>query len=146
MGSGVDPEELAPLHRTALKLGIANQVLVLPDVDDGTTLLLYQACQAFVFASLDDCLGLPVIRAMRCGAPTIVSDLGLLHEIVRDPAARFDPTHETSVATALERALTDEPFLESRLEAGSHDVGRYSWDAWEENVWAAYDFAARRRP
>jgi hypothetical protein len=127
-------------------LGIESHVVNVSTVDDATEVALYQTCRAFVFPSLDGSCPLPVIKAMRCGAPVIVSDTGSLSEIVRDPESRFDPSDEASLAAAMEEILTNDPFLESRRESSTREAARYSWDAWEVAVLEAYDRAARRRP
>jgi glycosyltransferase involved in cell wall biosynthesis len=144
--SGADPDQLAALRHEATALGVVGRVIILVDVHDPTMILLCQACHAFVSPSLDDCLGLPVIKAMSCGAASIVSNIEPLCEIVSDPGARFDPTHDAGIAGALRRVLTDEHFVECRRQAGLRDAARYSWDAWEQSVLAAYDYAAQRRP
>jgi glycosyltransferase involved in cell wall biosynthesis len=121
-------------------------VVAFSTVDKATALDLYQTCRAFVFPSRAGSCPLPVIKAMRCGAPVIVSDAGSLPEIVRDQEAMFDPSDEASLTAAMQEILTDDLFHESRREASARERARYSWDAWEVAVLEAYERAARRRP
>jgi glycosyltransferase involved in cell wall biosynthesis len=144
--SGSDQHQLDSLRGEVSGLGLVNQIVVLSEVDEAAMVTLYQGCRAFVFPSFDRGRALPAIAAMRCGAPTIVSDVGPLPEIVQSREARFDPSNEPAMAAAIERILTDEQFLESRRQAGSRDAARYSWESWEVAVVDAYEQAAGRRP
>jgi glycosyltransferase involved in cell wall biosynthesis len=141
-----DRSFLDSFDQEAQMLGVADRIVIRPFVKDETMAQLYRNCRAFVFPCLGEELGLPVLRALRYGVPTIVSDVAPLREIVRDADARFNPSYETDIARALYRVITDERFAESRRQAGEREVARYSWDSWEEAVLAGYAYAARRRP
>jgi glycosyltransferase involved in cell wall biosynthesis len=137
---------LTLLRDEARNLGVGGRVIIHPRLPETAVFTLYQLCHVFVFPCLNEELGLPVLRAMRCGAPTIVSDVGPMREMVRDPVARFNPSFESDVAATLCRVIMDEHFAESRRQSGLRDAARYTWDSWEASVLAAYDDAARRRP
>jgi glycosyltransferase involved in cell wall biosynthesis len=91
------------------RLGIADRVLFPGYVGDPELVALYQACHLFIFPSLYEGFGLPVAEALACGAPALASANSSLVELVGEDA-RFDPYSPSSIAAAMERALTDDAF------------------------------------
>ena len=90
---------------------------------------LYNLCYAFIFPSLHEGFGLPVLEAMSCGAPVIASNTSSLPEVVGDADALFDPTSEQDLLSKLTRVLTDISFRERLIEQGAQNLKHYSWDA-----------------
>jgi glycosyltransferase involved in cell wall biosynthesis len=130
-----------PFWPQAESLGIADRVVFTGFVSDEELVLLYQATSLFVFPSLYEGFGLPVIEALACGAPAIVGRNSSLVELVDQEEALFDPADPASVGAALTRALT-EPGLLDRLrrpEAGE----QFTWRRIADLTAAAYDEIAR---
>ena len=144
--SQAEPEQLAPLRAAAAELGVGDRVVLTSFVDYDTVVLLYQSCHTMVYPSLYEGLGLPVIEAMRCGACTLVSDVGPLREIVHDPAGRFDPNDVADSECKLRRVLDDLAFADRRRSDGITDGLRYTWEQSARPAQDAYHLAARRRP
>lgn len=90
---------------------------------------LYNLCYAYIFPSLHEGFGLPVLEAMSCGAPVIASNTSSLPEVVGDADALFDPTSEQDILSKLTRVLTDISFREKLIEQGEKNLKHYSWDA-----------------
>ena len=90
---------------------------------------LYNLCHAYVFPSLHEGFGLPVLEAMSCGAPVIASNTSSLPEVVGDADALFDPISEQDMLSKLTRVLTDKSFREKLIEQGAQNLAHYSWDA-----------------
>ena len=143
--SQADPEQLAPLRAVAAELGVGDRVILTSFVDYDTMVLLYQSCHTMVYPSLYEGLGLPVIEAMRCGASTLVSNVGALREIVHDRAGRFDPNDVEDIECKLRRVLDDPAFADRRRSQGISDGLRYTWEQSAQPVQEAYRLAARRR-
>ena len=144
--SQAEPEALALLRAAAGDLGVSDRVVLTSFVDHDTMVLLYQSCHTMVYPSLYEGLGLPVIEAMRCGASTLVSDVGPLREIVHDPDSRFDPNDVADIEHKLRRVLDDPAFVDRRRSEGISDSLRYTWERSAQPAQAAYRLAARRRP
>jgi glycosyltransferase involved in cell wall biosynthesis len=126
----------------AQQCGLADDELILTGfVPDEDLLVLYNTCELFVFPSIYEGFGLPILEAMHCGAAVIVGNNSSQSEIVTNADARFDAADPKSICDCIVRALSDKGFRERlRLDAGRR-VGDFSWDsvaskaldAWEDN-------------
>jgi glycosyltransferase involved in cell wall biosynthesis len=88
---------------------------------------LYSAAMLFVFPSLYEGFGLPVLEAMACGTPVVCSDTSSLPEIVGQAALTFDPLDPAGMAAEIEAALYDEARREKMREKGLERALEYSW-------------------
>src|SRR5207253_8261841 len=89
---------------------------------------LYAGAEAFLFPSLAEGFGLPVLEAMACGTPVVTSDRSSLPEVAGDAAVLCDPTDPESIGEALSSVLRD-PDLAVRLgRSGLERAARYTWE------------------
>jgi len=86
--------------------------------------LLYRGAAVFVYPSLFEGFGMPVIEAMACGVPCVVSSHPSLDEACGDAAVRVDPTDPAAIAAAIERALAERDDLVAR---GLAQARRFTW-------------------
>lgn len=101
--------------------------VVLRDLPDSDLVRLYTNAAAFVFPSLDEGFGLPLLEAMSAGCPVITSDLSCLPEVAGDAAVLVDPSSPEALASAMERlALSSELRREYRIR-GLSRAGLFSW-------------------
>ncbi|HXF56418.1 MAG TPA: glycosyltransferase family 1 protein [Actinomycetota bacterium] len=89
---------------------------------------LYRGADAFVYPSLYEGFGLPVLEAMARGIPCVVSAASSLPEVAGEAALLVDPRSTADLAGAIERVLTDGALAERLREAGRAWAGRFSWD------------------
>ena len=134
-----------PYAAQAARLGIADRVVFTGYVPEDELVLLYQAATLFVFPSLYEGFGLPVVEALACGAPAIAGRNSSLVELLEREEALFDPADPSSIRAALERALSDGG-LRERLRRP--DIAeQFSWKRIAGRTAAAYeDVASRPRP
>ena len=71
---------------------------------------LYRLCKLFIFASLHEGFGLPVLEAMSCGAPAVGSNVTSIPEVIGNPEALFDPYSVSSIREKIAQCLTDDAF------------------------------------
>ena len=102
---------------------------------------LYRASTVFVFPSLYEGFGLPVLEAMTRGVPVACSDRGALGEIADDAALLFDPAEPRAIAEALEKLLVDEGERKRLISLGYANAARFSWADTARKTLASYESA-----
>ncbi len=131
----------AELRARAAELGIAADVRFVGWVDARELDGLYAAADAFVFPSLYEGFGLPVLEAMRRGVPVACSDRSSLPEVAGDAALLFDPERPQAIADAI-AALLEDPDRAQRLRAaGLRQAERFSWTATARGTLDSYERA-----
>lgn len=104
----------------------------LPDADLRS---LLTGAEAFVFPSLYEGFGLPVLEAMACGAPVICSQATALREVAGDAAVLVDPLDTESIADGLRQILSDRELRQTLRQRGFCRASQFSWDATAQQVW-----------
>jgi glycosyltransferase involved in cell wall biosynthesis len=127
----------AGLGAEAARLGLDACVAFLGPVPEADLPGLYAGAAAFVFPSLWEGFGLPVLEAMAAGAPVVASRRGALPEIAGDAALLVEPAAEP-LAEALGRVLGDRGLRERLREAGLARARRYSWERTGAETLAVY--------
>jgi glycosyltransferase involved in cell wall biosynthesis len=89
--------------------------------------LLYQGAEAFVFPSLAEGFGLPVLEAMACGAPVICSNTTALPEISGGAAYLVPPLEIDAWAEAIDSVLYDSDVRQRMRSEGIRQAARFSW-------------------
>ena len=85
---------------------------------------LYRGASVFVYPSLFEGFGMPVVEAMACGVPCVVSSHPSLDEACGDAAVRADPNDPAAIGAAIERALAEHDDLAAR---GLEHARRFTW-------------------
>ncbi len=118
----------ANLLRRAAGLGLAGRLVLTGYVSDEDLNTFYNACELFVFPSLYEGFGLPVLEAMSCGACVIASNVSSMPEILGVPEVLFDP-HDAGALAGLMTELLVDP--ERRRSMGAANLLRsreFSWN------------------
>lgn len=118
--------QYAPIYSEAARLGAAD--LIFPGYVPLADLpALYSAADAFAFPSLSEGFGLPVVEAMACGTPVLISDTPALAEVAGPAALRVDPRSVDSIADGLGRLLGDAALHERLRAEGLARAASLSW-------------------
>jgi glycosyltransferase involved in cell wall biosynthesis len=117
------------LRALAERLGVAGRVRFPGHVSAGELEGLYRAAACFVFPSLYEGFGLPVLEAMRRGVPVACSTASAVPEVAGDAALYFDPRDVAQIAGAVVRVLEDPRLAERLAKAGRKRARGFSWRA-----------------
>jgi glycosyltransferase involved in cell wall biosynthesis len=100
---------------------------------------IYGLSELFVFPSLSEGFGMPVIEAMACGTPVVTSKISCMPEIAGDAALLVDPLSAPSIADGLLQMLGDDDFRARKIHDGLVNARRFSWDTTAEKVLTVYE-------
>ena len=127
-------------------LGVSNDVRFLGWVSADELEGLYSAAACFVFPSLAEGFGLPVLEAMARGVPVTCSGRGALAEVAGDAALLFDPESERDIALSIQRLISDRAEAKRLVAAGRERANAFSWKATAAGTLAAYHRALADSP
>ena len=115
------------IDRMIADLGAKDSVTVTGWIPRKELLRLYERALAFVYPSIFEGFGMPVLEAMAARIPLACSDIPPLREVAGDAALFFDPNDENAVAAALDRITSDEALRAGLTKAGVERARGYSW-------------------
>ena len=122
------------LYAQVRRLGLEARVLLPGYVPDGDKAVLLSGALAFVFPSLYEGFGLPVVEAQACGCPVITSRTSSLPEAAGDAALLVDPADEAAIGAGLRRIVSEAGLRERLVERGLANAHRFSWATAAESV------------
>jgi glycosyltransferase involved in cell wall biosynthesis len=117
----------AELRARAAELGLEDDVRFPAWVSAEELEGLWTIAAAFVFPSLYEGFGLPVLEAMARGVPVCCSNASSLPEVAGEAALLFDPRSEVEIAAAIERLLGDERLARELRQRGRARAASFTW-------------------
>ena len=119
--------EYGRLRRMGETFGVGNRVKLFSQVSDDEVIRLMQTAVGFVFPSLLEGFGLPILEAQAVGCPVIVSNIGAPAEVAGEAAIHVDPYDATHIADAMDRLHTDRDFNRTLGALGREHALEYTW-------------------
>ena len=108
--------------------GFEDDVIFPGYVGHGDLPAFYNLAEAFIFPSVYEEFGIPLIEAMACGCPIVASNTGAIPEITVDAAILADPYDLDRMAQGINQLTQDADFRQTLIEKGLRYVKKYSWD------------------
>lgn len=105
---------------------------------------IYGLSKIFLFPSISEGFGMPVIEAMACGSPVITSNTSSMPEIAGNAAILVDPSSASSIADALLSLSGNESLRLHKIEKGFSNATRFNWTASAEKVLSIYERVLKR--
>jgi glycosyltransferase involved in cell wall biosynthesis len=144
VGGGQDEKYVASLHLLADQLGIAKDVVFVGKVPLEETVRFYQAADVFVYPSVNETFGLPILEAMACGCPVVTSDVSAMPETAGGAAILADAAAPASIGRAIVEAAG--PGRDRLRDLGFRRAAQFTWTATAAATLDVYrDVAERRR-
>ncbi|RKD91972.1 glycosyltransferase family 4 protein [Mangrovibacterium diazotrophicum] len=109
-------------------LEIGTRTINVGFVDDNTLNTLYYHARCFVYPSLYEGFGIPILEAFGNRCPVCISDTSCFPEIAADAACYFNPKDKNSIKQNLEKILTDDSYRQKLIEIGTERLTFFSWD------------------
>ena len=132
-----DDRYAAP-RRRAEALGLRDAIRWLGPALDADLPALYAAATLFVFPSLYEGFGLPVLEAMACATAVVCSDRSSLPEVAGDAALLIDPHDRVRLAATIEKALGDDDLRQGMRERGLERASQFTWEQTAQRTLDAY--------
>jgi glycosyltransferase involved in cell wall biosynthesis len=123
---------------------LAGKVEMTGYVDDDRRRALLAGARMLVMPSLEEGFGLPVLEAMACGVPVVVSNRGSLPEVAGDAASPVDPEDVTALSATM-KALLDDGRARQARDRGLKRAAAFDWSASARAALGAYEAAVQRR-
>ena len=130
--------------RLAEELGLKGEVIFTGYVAPEEMPALYNAADLFVFPSLYEGFGLPVLEAMACGVPVVASNVSSIPEVAGDAALLTDPRDADALCDTMERALKDSGLKSDLRQRGLERAATFSWEKAARETIAVYEEAVRK--
>jgi glycosyltransferase involved in cell wall biosynthesis len=132
----------ARVRERVAELGLQGAVRVLEYVPAADLPALYTGAAAFVFPSLAEGFGMPVLEAMACGTPVIAAGVTALPEVVGSAGLLVDPTDVHELAAAIAEVLGDSALRGALAARGRARAAGFSWERAARETVAVYEAAA----
>jgi len=116
------------LYEATARAGLQSAVVFPGHVPPEDLRALYSACTMFVFPSLYEGFGMPVLEAMACGAPVICSNTSALPEVAGGAAILVEPTSVEAIAAAMAKVLSNKDVRDELRHAGLARAKTFTWE------------------
>jgi len=133
-GSSIDTNYLKNLNIIIKKNNLQDTVEFLGRKSPEELVSLYQKCQIFIFPSIVETFGNPLLEAMACGAPIACSNTAAMPEIAKDAALYFNPAEPDDIARKIIQLIEDEVLLRSLSKKSLARAELFSWEVTAEKT------------
>jgi len=134
----INPPDKLRLNQLAKQHNIEDNLILTGYIPDEELNLLYNNCDGFIFPSLIEGLGIPILEAMKCGAPIIGSNTSSIIELIKEQEFTFNPSNQAEITSLINKILEDESF-KLRSKRNSLDQSKnYTWDIVSKKAISAY--------
>ena len=131
--------KFTPIFETVQRLGLEPHVHFTGYVEEEDLPAVYNGADLFVFPSLYEGFGLPVLEAMASGTPVITSNCSSLPEVGGDAAILIDPYDVDAIAEAMQQVLLNPTLAASLRVKGLAHAKKFSWERTAQETIAVYE-------
>lgn len=119
-----------PIYQRANELkNQGHNIMLIGFVADKDLSNFYQGASCFVFPSIHEGFGLPILEAMAAQTPVITSNLAPMNRLAEDAAVFIDPYDPKDISMAIEKVLGDGLFRKKLIERGSRVASKHTWES-----------------
>lgn len=133
------------LHTVAVTSEVERDVMFTGYVDDAQLVDLYQGADVFIYPSLFEGFGIPVLEAMTCGTPVVTSNTSSIPEVAGDAALLINPEKSESISKAILNILQDRDLASTLRSKGFERAKQFSWSSSAKQIRKIYLESINRR-
>ncbi|MBM3728935.1 MAG: glycosyltransferase family 4 protein [Acidobacteria bacterium] len=143
---GKDKYQGRQIHEAAERSPLRGRIHLTGFVNDDELLRLYNACDLFVFPSLYEGFGIPILEAMACGCAVACSNTSAMPEVADASAILFDPASPAEMVRAMRDILLDSELRARLQKLGQKNATRFSWEEAARRTLDVYRHVAEKAP
>jgi len=133
-----DKQELERLLDEIGNYGLISRIILTGYVANTDLPAIYSQCNAFLYPSLRESFGIPILEAMACGVPVITSNTSSMPEVAGDAALIIDPFKPEEITAAMTRIIADTNLRKELTGRGINRAAGFSWRSMAEQVLDLY--------
>ncbi|MBI1881141.1 MAG: glycosyltransferase family 4 protein [Chloroflexi bacterium] len=133
----------ADIFERVQELGLAGRVIFPGFIAEADKAALLSGALAYVFPSLYEGFGLPILEAMACGAPVLTSNCSSLPEVAGQAALLVDPHDTAQIAAGLVQLIAQADLRRQLIERGFRQIEQFSWSKAAEQILEILEAVAR---
>jgi len=127
------------LKEIDLIVELRDNIVLTGYVADKDLPVIFNLSEVFLFPSLREGFGIPIIEAMACGVAVITSNTSSMPEVAGDAACLINPNSTESIYNAIDRVLTDLQYKDQLIRNGFQQCTNFSWENMAKNVLEVYN-------
>ena len=133
-----DQYELEQLLDEIGDTALINRIILTGDVVNTDLPAIYSQSEVFLYPSLRESFGIPMLEAMACGVPVITSNTSSMPEVAGDAALLIDPYKPEEITAAMVRIVADKKLKAEMISTGFVQAAKFSWKAMAQHVLEIY--------
>jgi len=133
-----DQYELEQLLDEIGDTALINRIILTGYVVNTDLPAIYSQSEVFLYPSLRESFGIPMLEAMACGVPVITSNTSSMPEVAGDAALLIDPYKPEEITAAMVRVITDKKLQAEMISKGFAQAAKFSWKAMAQHVLEIY--------
>lgn len=126
-------------HELIRNAKIEEKIIFTGFVSERQILNLYNCADVFLYPSLYEGFGLPVLEAMACGTPVITSTVTSIPEIAGDAALLIDANSQEELEESIQKIIVDKELQKIMIDKGLERVKKFSWSKMAEQTLTVYN-------
>ncbi len=127
------------IFKTLRESGLSDDVIFTGYVSEADIPVLYSGADFFVFPSVYEGFGLPVLEAMRCGTPVVTSHVSSMPEVAGDAALYVDPGSVEDISEKILKIAYDDTLKETLREKGFVQASKFTWEKTARETLKVYE-------
>ena len=121
-------DDSSAIKEAIMQQQLTNEVILTDYLCDADVQQLYQKAKLYVFPSINEGFGIPVLEAFKYQVPLVIANNTCLPEVAGQGAKSFNPFSVQDMANAISTLLKDEALRQTYIEKGNEQLQNFSWD------------------